>query len=375
MAAFASVLKRYRSHARRVLDEAVLHAARGGDRSSGPRVVAFPTGRAWDAASNLRVWLMVPELRRLGWRVTVVPPSLDLAQRRRVVALEKPDVIFMQQTRHPLNRPELYAPVPVVLDADDADYLDPRHHDMIAKAAGNARAVVGGSRFLMECLGRHNADASCIWTCTPRPLTRPAVLPVDRPPVVAWAHATPLAYKEEAALVQEAIARAAERTPFTFWLFGSTERDAASWFKPLRQAGATCVAIPPLAYDAYLAKVAASAIGLQPVAVESSDFSRGKSFGKILAYLAGEVAVVASDAVDHPLFFRSGDNGVLVENTVPAWADAIERLVREPQLRGRIAAQGRADFLTRLTTASFARLLDPILRRAGGLAELRAPAA
>jgi hypothetical protein len=360
-----AVLEYSKQVARGIVDELFLYANLSGDAKH-PRVLLFPSNREWDAASNLRAWLVAPALRKLGWRVTVIPPSLRLSQRRRIIRLEKPDVILMQQTRHPLNRPQLYSSIPAVLDADDADYLDNNHQEMIAGAASNARAVVGGSRFVMECLGKHNADANFIWTCTPRPASRPAVRPINRRPIVAWAHAGPLGYKEEAELMQEALCKAAASISFEFWLFGTTEKAATTWLAPLRKAGATCLAIPPLNYDDYLAKVAECAIGLQPVCVEKNEFSRGKSFGKILAYLSGEVAVVASDAVDHPLFFRSGENGILVPNDAEAWSESIASLVRNPDFRVQLATRGYDDFLGRLTTDSFAKLIEPILYRACG---------
>lgn len=356
-------INRSRRITRRAIDELLLHTKRSGGASL-PRVLILPSNQEWDPASNLRAWLVAPELRKLGWRVTIAPASLSLEQRRRVIRLERPGVILMQQTRHPLNRPHLYPNVPVVLDADDADYLDPNHQEMISEAATHARAVVGGSRFIMECLGKHNPDASFIWTCSPRSQNRSAIRPINRQPIVSWAHSNPLAYKQEAELLQEALSKAAEMSRFTFWLFGATESAASAWFAPIRKAGVTCVAIPPMRYDDYLAKVAESAIGLQPVSVETNDFSRGKSFGKVLAYLSGEVAVIASNAVDHPLFFRNGENGILVPNDTKEWADAITTLVKNPTLREQLATRGYDEFLDRLTTDKFAQLLDPILRRA-----------
>jgi len=362
----ASRLTRSKRLAKRVLLEAATHVARLRDTSGGPTVLVFPTGSTADPASNLRAYLAAPELRRLGWRVVIVPPPMNLAQRQRLVRLEKPDVIFMQQTRHLLNRPKLYAPVPVVLDADDADYVDPGIHDMIVESATDAAAVVGGSRFVAECLGRHNPDASVIWTCTPTPTTAPRLPSGDRPPIVAWAHGAPLTYVKEAALMQEVMIRVAERMPFTFWLFGTRIDDGDEWLKPLRRAGASCTCIPMLDYESYLAKVAEAAVGVQPVCIDN-EFSRGKSFGKVLAYLAGDVAVVASAVVDHPLFFEHNQDGMLVGDSPSDWVASIHALLADPALRGQMVARARAQFLQRLTMPAFARLLDPILRRAAGL--------
>lgn len=348
---------------RQALFEWQLHRSRLKAPRRRPCVVIFPSNQPWDAASNLRAWLIAPELERLGWRVILVPEPLSLSQRHRILRLEKPDVLLLQQTRNPLNQPHLYPSFPCVLDADDADYLDPKHHARIVRCAEDAAAVIGGSRFVAQCLGRHNAVSHVLWTCTPKPTHPPAVPPDQRSPVVAWAHASPLAYPHEAEFIQRVMIEVSRRTPCTFWLFGTTEAEAQAWFVPVRAAGGTCVAIAPMAYDAYLAKVAEAGVGLQPVSLHN-EFSQGKSFGKLLAYLAGQVAVVASDAVDHPVFFRAWENGVIVADEVPAWADAIVRLLEDPSLRTRVALAGWNDFHDRLTSEVFARLLDPVLRAA-----------
>jgi len=324
----------------------------------------FPSNQPWDAASNLRAWLVAPELRKLGWRAVVVPEPLTLRQRQRLVRLEKPDVIVLQQTRHPLNVPALYAPIPCVVDADDADCLDPKLKDHIARCTREAHAVIGGSRFVAQTLSQHSRHrAHVIWTCTPRRDTALGPPPANRPPVVAWAHNDPLMYPQEAALVRRIMLGVAKRTQVEFWLFGTRESEAAEWLQPIRQAGARCVAVPRLPYAAYLDKVSEAAVGLQPICLEN-EFSRGKSFGKVLAYLQGQVAVVASRAVDHPLFFRHGENGYLADSDVESWVDPIVTLLEQPELRARVARSGWQDFQARLTTEVFARLLDPILRSA-----------
>ena len=351
-----------RASLRRVAYEAQLHSERLRQAKRRPCVVMFPSNQPWSSSSNLRAWLVAPELERLGWRVIVVPEPLSLKQRQRIIRLERPDVIWMQQTRHPLNQPHLYAPTPCVLDADDADYLDPRHHDRIVKCAKDAAAVVGGSQFVVELLGRHNVNQHVLWTCTPKPEHPPATAPHDRGPVVAWAHERPMVFPIEANLMQQVMTQVCRRTRCTFWLFGTEPSEAVEWFRPLQEAGGECLAIPLLPYDAYLSKVAEAAVGLQPVCLQNG-FSRGRSFGKILAYLSGQVAVVASDAVEHPKFFRHAENGFLATDAVEAWVEPIVRLCEDRVLRHSVALAGWADLNARLTTDVFARLLDPILRQ------------
>jgi glycosyltransferase involved in cell wall biosynthesis len=330
-----------------------------------PTVVVFPSNQPWDAASRLRAWEVAPELRALGWRVVIVPEPLSLAQRKRILALEDPDVILLQQTRHELNQAELYRPIPCVLDADDADYLDPRHQERIIRCATASRAVVGGSRYVADCLGKHNPDASVIWTGTPLPPERAATRPKDRPPIVAWAHGNPFSYPLETRLVRDVLLRVAGRRPFSFWLFGAPEETAKDYLTPLRRAGIEARSFGLMEYPEYLRRVSEAAVGLQPVCLENA-FSHGKSFGKVLAYLSGEVAVVATNAVDHPLFFRHGENGMLV-TTEEEWADAITLLLDAPDRREQMARAAYADFQDVLTTQCFARKMDQVLRRAAGL--------
>lgn len=347
---------------RRWVFELRLHWSRMQRPRCRPALVIFPSSQPWSGSSNLRAWLVAPELERLGWRVVVVPEPLSLSQRMRILRLERPDVVLLQQTRHLLNQPRLYRPYPCVLDADDADYLDPRHHDRIVQCATDAAAIVGGSRYVTRLLAQHNAGPHhVLWTSTPRPARPPSTPPALREPIVAWAHERPLLFRHEADLIQAVMVEVCRRTGCTFWLFGTSESEAQAWLEPLRRAGGTCIAIPTMPYEAYLEKVAQVAVGLQPVCLDN-DFSRGRSFGKILAYLAGQVAVVASDAVDHPLLFRDGANGFLVRENVDDWVKAIVPLVEDPALRSRVALAGWEDLHKRLTTDRFANLLNPILR-------------
>lgn len=56
-------------------------------------------------ASGLRGHLIADQLKKWGWRVIVIPHQLELVQRQRIIKREKPDILFLQKTRHPLNHP------------------------------------------------------------------------------------------------------------------------------------------------------------------------------------------------------------------------------------------------------------------------------
>lgn len=105
-------------------------------------------------------------------------------------------------------------------------------------------------------------------------------------------------------------------------------------------------------------------VGLAPLLVERGGFVLGKSFGKVLAYLAAGVPVVSSDAVDHPLFFKNGVNGFVLPNEVETWSAMVTSLLAGPQKRDAIANQAWTDLDQQLSSHAAAkrvvRLLDLI---------------
>jgi hypothetical protein len=88
--------------------EAAIHLRRLGSRRRDKEIVFFPCGNRELASSRHRVYVLGEELKRFGWGVTIAPMQLELAQRRRILKLVKPDILFIQKGRHPLNWPELY---------------------------------------------------------------------------------------------------------------------------------------------------------------------------------------------------------------------------------------------------------------------------
>ena len=330
-------------------------------------VAIAPSMSHWDPASNLRAWQMAPELRRLGWRVMLLAPEAPLCERRLALRMWRPDVLLLQQSRHPLNRPRLYPGVTCVFDQDDADYLDERiRGEIIGCCEGSAR-VIAGSRAVADMLRQHNPNVDVIWTSTPIPARDAGVCvpPSKREPIVAWAHSSPFHYPAEMAYVQRVMTMVArERPGAQFWLFGCQDQArAAAYLAPFEAAGVRCKAWPYMPYAEYLGVVARTAVGLQPVCIQEAPYSQGKSFGKVLAYLAGGVPVVASNNVEHPLFFESGRNGFLVDNEDDCARSVLE-LLNDAALRDRIADAATKDFRARLSTAATARQLSDSLAKA-----------
>lgn len=350
-------------HARELL----IHRRRltGSDRGL-RKAIAFTSDSQTGFSGHLRAVALEPHLARLGWRLISVTPHLSLSQRRRILALDAPEVILLQQSRHPLNRPGLYAGTPCVFDADDADILDPRCTEAVIECCRGSAAIIAGSRFLADQFRPYHENVAVVWTGTYLRAIAGAKPVAQRDPVLTWAHSGPLGYPEEANLVREVLLRLARRTNFVFALYGVGEdqkQSAEEYLQPIRNAGVSVQTFPPMPYEPFFQSLGSVAVGLHPVC-PSSPFSRGKSFGKLLAYLAADVAIVTSNAVDHPLFFRDGVNGMLVDNSIETWVDRCEQLLTQPALRQRLVEAARSDFLSRLTSEKAAELVARQFERA-----------
>ncbi len=90
-------------------------------------------------------------------------------------------------------------------------------------------------------------------------------------------------------------------------------------------------------------------LGLAPLA--ASPFNDGKSAIKAFDYAALGLAVLASDVPAYRGSLADGPGGWLVGNSEEAWYQAVARLIRDPALCARLAAGGRAAYLTTATLA------------------------
>ncbi|MET0518849.1 MAG: hypothetical protein ABW005_08450 [Burkholderiaceae bacterium] len=335
--------------------------------SGRPVVWLSLSGGGAGSAADLRGRSLAPELARLGWSCVVLHPRLRLNARRLLLRWFRPDVVLLQQTRHPLNRPEIYAPVPCVLDADDADIINPAERERIGDIARRCHGVVAGSRHLAGLFGPYNHARRVIWTGTH--LHSPVLVQPNgrRGAVLAWAPSDPFGYPSELAFVQQ-IGRQLRTPGLELRIYGiPPARQAemqALWHGSLpADLRVRLRLMPPLPYPAFLASLSEVAVGLQPVCADHP-YSLGKSFGKALAYLAADTAIIASDNIDHPLFFRDRVNSRLLGNEASAWAQACDELLAQPEQRQQLVGQARHDLLARLTTARSAALLSELLHQA-----------
>ncbi|MFC3613037.1 hypothetical protein ACFORG_04630 [Lutimaribacter marinistellae] len=308
----------------------------------------------------LRGYLISDCLRQMGWASIVVPMQLTLQQRKRIMQAFQPDIVVLRTCRHALNRVEHFPGCKVVLDLDDADFFHPPMRDAITQTARDADGVICGSRFVRDWAAQHNPDTTVIWTGTPIS-DGPWPDHGDRERIVTWAQSDPLIYNHEFDFIEEVVlALAARGTQFRFRFYGWNFPEDHPKLARLREAGVELELIPSLAYEKFLGSLRDVAVGLSPVHPDS-DFSKGKSFGKILAYIDAKVPVICSDAVDHALFFTS-ESGI-VSNDPEVWVDRIAALLDDPACRQTMADNAHDDFRERLSVETAARLSAAYLER------------
>lgn len=327
-------------------------------RGRGARVVFLPSaGR--EGAALLRIYAMSAALRRLGWRTLVLPATLTLAQRRRILGAVSPHLVVMQGARHVLNRPALYPEWPVLYDMDDADFHLAHLAAPVTEAMGQVAAVVAGSRYVADWAQRAGAArAEVIWTGSP--VSRGRRLPqAGRPPVVAWAQTRPMTYRREAALVARVTARLAAASPgLTLRLFDRRAGDDMAFAASFAAPGLTVEWVEARPYRHYLRCFDDVALSLAPLCPETA-FSRGKSFGKVLAALDRKVPVIGSDACEHGAFFTP-DTGVIT-NDPDRWVAVGRALLADGGRRQAMTDAAHAAFLGSLTTEVAAGRLSGLL--------------
>lgn len=238
---------------------------------------------------------------------------------------------------------------------------DPRLHDRLVQTCSRARGVIAGSRFIADWCLHHNPETTVIWTGTPvTPGRRPEHR--QRPPVIAWAQSTPLKYPAELAFVRDFCWRmSGAAVEFKLRLYGvDTEEERqrlAMQFGFLRDRLET---FPFMNYQRFVRSLYDVSIGLSPIIPESR-FSRGKSFGKILAYLDAKVPSIVSDEADHALFFTH-ESGI-VSNDIQDWISGAQKLLAFPDMRDRMADAAFERFREQLSTDATATQVACFLER------------
>jgi glycosyltransferase involved in cell wall biosynthesis len=104
-------------------------------------------------------------------------------------------------------------------------------------------------------------------------------------------------------------------------------------------------------------------------------WTRGKCGLKVLQFMAAGLPVVTNPVGVHPEMVIHGETGFLA-TTAAEWAEAIERLARDPALRRRLGAAGRRLVQERYSVAAWGQPLAELIERVarGPASESRAAA-
>lgn len=328
----------------------------------GSTVMIFPGGSPGGTAAGLRGWSLAPPLRKLGFRVIVIPPQLELAQRQRLVAKERPDFIIFQKCRDPFNDPALFPQTPCILDMDDADFLNPSATERITRITRQCVAAVGGSTFVEAWLSQYCGTTRVIWTGSP--LAEKLIRKRPKAPsrTLVYAVSDILGFPKETAFVRDVAVACGQTSGIRLHLIGRGDRDSVlEFFAPVVRAGIPVEITGWLPYSKLVDLIGLGALGLAPLDTEHSLASKGKSFGKVLAYLAAGIPVLCSDAAEYPHFFDSGVNGYVLPHDPHVWRDIILQLLADGEIRNRIVVAADRDFHARLSATTMAEHWSSLL--------------
>lgn len=341
------------------LREGIVHFQRITSPKAGRRIVMFPCGTPGDSCSRERAYNVGRYLRQLGWRVTIVPCQLELEQRRRILRFEKPDILFIQKGRHPLNFPKLYAVSQVVFDLDDADFLDPKQENQIIQCCEGSDLVICGSKYIEQFCKKYNSNTHVVWTGM-NFQNRKNLPPSQRQNIVAWGTSDSVNYVGEREFLGEVMIHLRQKTDFEFWVYGVRNAQALeTYVKYLEEHSVKVKLFSQLTLEEYHQSLEKAAVGLHPIA-KSSPYSLGKSFGKLNSYMLCRVPIVVENELDYPNFFINAENAMLASDC-DEWVEKIYQLLINPALRDKIAQQAQIKFQQELSSDVVAKKFNELL--------------
>jgi glycosyltransferase involved in cell wall biosynthesis len=342
------------------------------------RVAAYTSGVMVPSA-RARVRQYIVPLHRLGIHVREYPlPWGNILPRRaamrplwmtatalyRAAALTRSwtaDVTWISRQLLPAFAPlHSIARRPIVLDVDDAVWLNTGGH----RASALARAsdvVVCGNSFLANQFSRWNPHVIVIPTAVDTSWYRPQLEVRDAAeeepavPVLGWTGTSgnfPFLYAIEPALLRVFASCGAAKLlviadrPPRFRLIPPSRFEFKCW--------------SPETESAAFARMA---IGLMPLA--DTDWCRGKCSYKMLCYMASGLPVVVTATGMNREVLAMGDVGISAASE-QEWTDALLALLRSPELRRRMGAAGRAIVEERFSLQRLAQRYAAVFYSLGG---------
>jgi hypothetical protein len=351
-----NLIKGFLRQCRRLLLELRIYWQFFSKRGEGPLILFVVCDDEPGWGSELRSKRIVGYLQVEGKRALFLPSRLSSYQRKRIGRRVKADVVvhqtFVNEKADPKDFPEAIN----IVDFDDAHFLDPKLQHSIIERCLLCEAAIGGSRYTENWLRQYVNKTLMLWTSAPY-IHVEASPPSSRSKTIIWGTTNPLLTKSEAELVRNIIHNCATKTSFEFIVIGDgSEKEIVKFFALGLPEFIKIRHIPRMPYDDFIQLLTQGAVGIAPLIIDGDCFNAGKSFGKILAYIAAEVPVVASNAVDHALFFQNGENGFLASE-IEQWGDHVVRLLMEPELRDIIAANAKIQLQKELSIDAFSTKL------------------
>ena len=322
--------------------------------------VACDSESGW--GSQLRAELPVKHWRQQGLNALFITSKLSNNQRKRLNRLLRPDIVLHQTFMNDCADPSHYPQAVNIVDFDDAHFLDDRLQETIIRKCKECEGAIGGSRYTEAWLKQYVSRTARIWTGTPCAFQETSASSSRSEKVVCWATTAPMLDIPEAEYVRDIISICAAKSSFEFLVIGDTDLGALEqFFSPLVGDSVRISHLPKLPYHKFISALERATVGLAPLYIDGECFNSGKSFGKVLAYISAGVPVVATNAVDHELFFNNGVNGFIADD-VSGMAEYILTLLDNPTLRDDITRTAKRDLQQQLSLQAFSvRALDFVM--------------
>jgi glycosyltransferase involved in cell wall biosynthesis len=292
-----------------------------------------------------RMLSLVEPLEAAGWRVhleTLPSGRYGLRTWERRKLLRGSSVVVLHQIKLSGAEARLLAAFARrrIFDFDDAIYVrKPRRLGEPAadswwrrrKFADTCRAVdvvAAGNDVLARAATPYAQRVVTLPTALDTRLYRATAATQDEPPTIAWVGSPEnLVYLE---ILRPALVRLSTRHP-TLRL-----RVICSKFPDWSD-----VRIEPVVWSpaSEVAALASSHIGIMPLT--DDEWSRGKCAFKLLQYMAASLPCVASPVGANTEAVLENQTGYYARNAAE-WEQALEHLIRSPELRARFGAAGRA---------------------------------
>lgn len=325
--------------------------------------IAFLTTRLEKPSFRFRAGQFIPFLEQRGVACTplLIPPA-GLRRARLFLCLRRYDVVVIQKKllRLPDRLLLRHAARHLVYDVDDAVMFRESDRAVAPRRARMRRframvrmsdLVLAGNETLRRMAAAYSGRVFCFPTVVDTDRYRPATRAAHNPPVVGWSGSRSTNAYLNAVL--PALERIAHRVPFALRIVS----DSADGID-LAAHGGIRVEFSRWSAASERDEFSGFDIGLMPL--PDTPWARGKCALKALVYMACGVPAVCSPVGVVSTIITHGRNGFLAASD-GEWEDAVERLLRNPALRGAFAERARGTIEERYSLAAYAPRLLAIL--------------